>query len=115
MNENSELVKLVVAVLRGMNANAETMEYIINEVGIEDEIRHRLNGGESVLTRLGNLAADDLVGEITDEIVSEGEDLIEDWEIEVYNKAIDLTDVSIDDSVIRGAVRRVVNRHFEIV
>lgn len=115
MNENNELVKLVVAVLRGINANAETMEYIINELSIEDETRHRLNGGESVLTQLGNLAADDLVEQITDEIVSEGQDLIEDWEIEVYNKAIDLTDVSIDESTVRGAVRRIVNQHFEIV
>jgi predicted RNA-binding protein len=115
MNENNELVKLVVAVLRGMNANAETMHHIINEVGIEDETRHRLNGGESVLTQLGDLAADDLINDLTDEIVSEGQDLIEDWEIEVYNKAIDLTDVSIDESTVRGAVKRIVDKHFEIV
>jgi hypothetical protein len=115
MNENNELVKLVVAVLRGMNANAETMQHIINEIGIEDEMRHQLNGGESVLTRLDNLAADDLIGEITDEITDQGEDLIEDYDIAIYDRTLEITDIKIDDSEIRRCVKRIVEKHFEIV
>ena len=115
MNENNELVKLVVAVLRGTNANAETMHYIINELNIEDEVRHQLNGGESVLTRLGDLAADDLINDLTDEISSIGDDLISDFDVSVYNKAIDISDFIVDDSEVRSAVKRIVNKHFEIV
>lgn len=115
MNENNELVKLVVAVLRGMNANAETMHHIINEVGIEDETRHRLNGGESVLTQLGDLAADDLVSELVDEVASIGDDLISDFDVSVYNRSIDVNDFIIDDSEVRSAIKRVINKHFEIV
>jgi hypothetical protein len=115
MNENSELVKLVVAVLRGTNANAETMHYIINELNIEDEVRHQLNGGESVLTRIGDLAADDLVSELVDEVASIGDDIISDFDVSVYNRSIEVNDFILDDSEIRSAIRRVVNKHFEIV
>jgi hypothetical protein len=98
-----------------MNANAETMHHIINEVGIEDETRHRLNGGESVLTQLGDLAADDLVSELVDEVASIGDDLISDFDVSVYNRSIDVNDFIIDDSEVRSAIKRVINKHFEIV
>ena len=115
MNENSELVKLVIAVLRGTNANAETMQYIINELNIEDETRHQLNGGEAMLTRIGDLAADDLVSELVDEVASIGDDLISDFDVSVYNRSIEVNDFIIDDSEIRRAIRNVIEKHFEIV
>jgi hypothetical protein len=115
MNENNELVKLVIAVLRGTNANAETMQYIINELNIEDETRHQLNGGEAMLTRIGDLAADDLVNDIVDEISSIGDDLISDFDVSVYNKAIDISEFIVDDSEVRSAVKRIIDKHFEIV
>jgi len=115
MNESNELVKLVIAVLRGTNANAETMQYIINELNIEDEVRHQLNGGESMLTRLGDLAADDLVNELVDEVASIGDDLISDFDVSTYNKSIEVNDFILDDSEIRSAIRRVIDKHFEIV
>lgn len=115
MFENNELVKLVVAVLRGMNANAETMEYIIRNVGIEDETRHQLNGGESVLTRLGNLAADDLVDQIASEIAEGGTDIVDRYELSMYNNEVSLEDIEFDESTIRHSVRRIVEKHFEII
>jgi len=115
MNDNSELVKLVVAILRGINANAETMEHIINELNIEDEVRHQLNGGESMLTRLGNLAADELVDDIVDEISGCGDDLISDFDVSVYDRTIEVDGFRIDDSEVRRAVRNMIEKHFEIV
>jgi hypothetical protein len=91
------------------------MHHIINEVGIEDETRHRLNGGESVVTQLGDLAADDLVSELVDEVASIGDDLISDFDVSVYNRSIDVNDFIIDDSEVRSAIKRVINKHFEIV
>lgn len=115
MNDNNELVKLVVAVLRGTNANAETMQHIINELNIEDEVRHQLNGGESVLTRLGDLAADDLINELVDEVSSIGDDIISDFDVSVYNRTIEVDGFRVDESEVRRAIKDVIEKHFEIV
>jgi hypothetical protein len=115
MNSNSELLKLVIAILRGINANAEIMKHIISELSIQDEVRHQLNGGESVLMRIENLAADELVDNLVDEISEIGDDLISDFSVSVYNKAIDVSDFEIDDSEVRSAVKKAINKHFEII
>jgi hypothetical protein len=68
-----------------------------------------------VLTRIGDLAADDLVSELVDEVASIGDDIISDFDVSTYNKSIEVNDFILDDSELRRAIRRVIDKHFEIV
>lgn len=55
--------------------------------------------------------SDELIDDIVDEIISEDLDLINDYDLSMSYREVELDSIRIDDDVVRNAVRRVLKKN----
>jgi hypothetical protein len=77
-----------------------SVEQVINIINdIEDAVEAKVE------------ISDELIDSIVDEIGDSGMELIDDYELELYDKVVELSSVDIDANVIRQAIKSVINNY----
>jgi hypothetical protein len=101
-------INSVITLLSGIDVDGETMEYIINKVGMRDQMKSQLAiesvMPEAVMTQIAN--------DIITDLDNEGVELIEDQTYGINANEIYLEDVTYDNYRIRAVVRDVLRSHF---
>lgn len=110
VNQNAN-IELVIAVLNGIEVDGESMQYIIEKVGMEDQMRSQLGAkveDESVSLKLSIMQYQSLVEEIVSEIEDNIDDVISDVELSLNGNCIDVDSYDVSRShltrIIEGAL-----------
>lgn len=110
MNHLNQVIAIhsVITILNGIDVDGETMEYIINKVGMRDQMKSQLGVGnimpESIMTQI----ADDIATDLS----NEGVELLEDQTYGINTNEIYLEDVTYDQDCIKVVVRDVLRSYF---
>ncbi len=86
------------------------MQYIIEQVGMQDQMKKQL-GGPTVMPQS---VIDQLAEDISDAITSEGTDAISDYDLSIHRNEVSIEDVTFDEYVIQRAVRDALSSHFTV-
>jgi hypothetical protein len=110
VNQNAN-IELVIAVLNGIEVDGESMQYIIEKVGMEDQMRSQLGAkveDESVSLKLSAMQYQSLVEEIVSEIEDNIDDVISDTEFSLSGNYIEVESYDVSRSsltrIIEGAL-----------
>jgi len=111
MKEDIDLTvaEAVITLLKGIDVDGETMEYIINNVGMRDQMKSQL----SVESQMPDAVIDQIANDIMEDLDNEGVDLIVDQEYGIVHNEISLNDVTYDTWRIKTIVKDVLNSHFK--
>ena len=116
MNHLNQVIAInsVITLLNGIDIDGETMEYIIDKVGMRDQMKSQLGVATDMLgTRiLSPIVIDQIAEDIAADLDNEGTELIEDQEYGIVHNEISLTDVTYDKYMIEKVVRHVLESHF---
>ena len=116
MNHLNQVIAInsVITLLNGIDVDGETMEYIIDHVGMRDQMKSQLGVATDMLgTRiLSPMVIDQIAEDIAADLDNEGTELIEDQEYGIVHNEISLTDVTYDKYMIEKVVRHVLESHF---
>ena len=109
-NQNAN-IELVIAVLNGIEVDGESMQYIIEKVGMEDQMRSQLGAkveDESVSLKLSAMQYQSLVEEIVSDIEDNIDDVISDTEFSLSGNYIEVESYDVSRSsltrIIEGAL-----------
>ena len=109
-NQNAN-IELVIAVLNGIGVDGESMQYIIEKVGMEDQMRSQLGAkveDESVSLKLSAMQYQSLVEEIVSDIEDNIDDVISDTEFSLSGNYIEVESYDVSRSsltrIIEGAL-----------
>jgi len=108
MTINNPNIELVIAVLNGINVDGESMQYIIDQVGMTDQMKSQLGVESKMPETVLNQIADD----ITTDLDNEGTELIEDQTYGINANEIYLDDVTYDRYRIARIVKDTLRSHF---
>lgn len=89
MTINNPNIELVISVLNGINIDGESMQYIIEKVGMTDQMKSQLG----VTTEMPEHVINQIAEDISIDLDNEGLDLIVDQEFEINANEIYLKDV----------------------
>ncbi len=103
-------IELVVAVLKGLDVDGETMQYIIEQVGMQDQMKKQLGGPAA----MPQTVIDQLAEDISNGITAEGTDAISDYDLSIHRNEVSIEDVTFDEYVIQRAVRDALSSHFTV-
>ena len=116
MNHLNQVIAInsVITLLNGIDVDGETMEYIIDHVGMRDQMKSQLGVATDMLgTRiLSPMVIDQIAEDIAADLDNEGTELIEDQEYGIVHNEISLTDVTYDKYMIEKVVKHVLESHF---
>ena len=116
MNHLNQVIAInsVITLLNGIDVDGETMEYIIDHVGMRDQMKSQLGVATDMLgTRiLSPIVIDQIAEDIAADLDNEGTELIEDQEYGIVHNEISLTDVTYDKYMIEKVVKHVLESHF---
>ena len=109
INADKEVVvSSVIALLNSIDVDGETMEYIINEVGMRDQMKSQLG----VESRMPEAVINQIAEDIATDLDNEGVDLIEDQEYCIVHNEVGIEDVTYDKYRIGKIVKDVLRSHF---
>jgi hypothetical protein len=101
-------INSVITLLNGIDVDGETMEYIINKVGMRDQMKSQL-GVESIMP---DVVINQIAKDITADLDNEGLDLIEDQEYGINANELFLQSVTYDRYRMEQVVKHVLKSHF---
>jgi hypothetical protein len=112
--ENQAVIAAVIALLNGINVDGETMEHILDKVGMTDQMKSQLGVATDQLgTRiLSPMVIDQIAEDIVADLDNEGTDLIEDQEYGIVHNEISLTDITYDKYRMNKIITHVLESHF---
>jgi hypothetical protein len=105
--ENQAVIAAVIALLNGIDVDGETMEYIVEKVGMADQMKSQL--GTKLLSPM---VIDQIAEDIVADLDNEGTDLIEDQEYGIVHNEISLTDVTYDKYRMEKIIKHVLESYF---
>ena len=110
MNHLNQVIAInsVITLLNGIDVDGETMEYIINHVGMRDQMRSQL-GIESIMPEA---VINQIAEDITADLDNEGLELIEDQEYGINANEIFLESVTYDRYRMEQVIKQVLESHF---
>ena len=108
MTINNPNIELVIAVLNGIDVDGESMQYIIEKVGMTDQMKSQLG----IESQMPEEVITQITYDIASDLDSEGLDLIEDQEYGINANEIYLENVTYDSYRIRQIIREVLESHF---
>lgn len=108
--KNESIIAAVIALLKGIEVDGETMQHIIEEVNMGDQMKKQLG----VSGRMPQSVIDQLAEDISNSISNEGTEAISDYELSMSRHEVELDDVTFDDYVIKKAVENALSEHFII-
>lgn len=106
--ENQAVVAAVIALLNGINVDGETMEFIINNTNMRDQMKSQLG----IESQMPEEVITQITYDIASDLENEGVDLIEDQTYGINANEIYLEDITYDNYRIRQIVREVLENHF---
>jgi hypothetical protein len=106
---DSTVAEAVIALLNGIDVDGETMEYIINNVGMRDQMKAQL----SVESQMPDVVIDQIAKDIYVDLDNEGVDIIEDQEYGICANEIVLMDISLDLWKVQAIIKDVLRSHFK--
>jgi hypothetical protein len=110
-NQNAN-IELVIAVLNGINIDGESMQYIIEKVGMEDQMRSQLGAkveDDSVSLRLSVMQYQSLVEEIVSEIEDNIDDVISDTEFSLSGNCIEVDSYEVSRSSLSRIIEQAID------
>ena len=111
-NQNAN-IELVIAVLNGIEVDGESMQYIIEKVGMEDQMRSQLGAkveDESVSLKLSAMQYQSLVEEIVSDIEDNIDDVISDTEFSLSGNYIEVESYDVS----RSSLTRIIERALDV-
>jgi hypothetical protein len=114
MTINNPNIELVIAVLNGINVDGESMQYIIDKVGMTDQMKSQLGVATDMLgTRiLSPMVIDQIAEDIVSDLDNEGVELLEDQTYGINANEIYLEDVTFDKYRMEKIIKHVLESHF---
>jgi hypothetical protein len=114
MTINNPNIELVIAVLNGINIDGESMQYIIDKVGMTDQMKSQLGVATDMLgTRiLSPMVIDQIAEDIVSDLDNEGVELLEDQTYGINANEIYLEDVTFDKYRMEKVIKHVLESHF---
>lgn len=112
VNQNAN-IELVIAVLNGIEVDGESMQYIIEKVGMEDQMRSQLGAkveDESVSLKLSVMQYQSLVEEIVSDIEDNIDDVISDTEFSLSGNYIEVESYDVS----RSSLTRIIERALDV-
>lgn len=112
VNQNAN-IELVIAVLNGIEVDGESMQYIIEKVGMEDQMRSQLGAkveDESVSLKLSAMQYQSLVEEIVSDIEDNIDDVISDTEFSLSGNYIEVESYDVS----RSSLSRIIERALDV-
>lgn len=112
VNQNAN-IELVIAVLNGIEVDGESMQYIIEKVGMEDQMRSQLGAkveDESVSLKLSAMQYQSLVEEIVSDIEDNIDDVISDTEFSLSGNYIEVESYDVS----RSSLTRIIERALDV-
>jgi len=107
MTINNPNIELVIAVLKGLDIDGETMHHIIDQVGMTYQMKSQL--GTKLLSPM---AIDQIAVDIVSDLDDEGTELIEDQEYGINANEIYLEDVTFDKYRMEKIIKHILESHF---
>jgi hypothetical protein len=101
--ENQAVIAAVIALLNGINVDGETMEYIIDHVGMRDQMKSQI---------LSPMVIDQIAEDIVSDLDNEGVELLEDQTYGINANEIYLEDVTYDKYRMEKVIKHVLESHF---
>jgi hypothetical protein len=98
----------VITILNGIDVDGETMEYIINKIGMRDQMKSQL----AVESIMPEAVITQIAEDITADLDNEGLDLIEDQEYGINANELFLQSVTYDRYRMEQVVKHVLRSHF---
>jgi len=110
MNHLNQVIAInsVITLLNGIDVDGETMEYIINKVGMRDQMKSQL----AVESIMPDVVINQIAKDITTDLDNEGLDLIEDQEYGINANELFLQSVTYDRYRMEQVVKHVLRSHF---
>jgi hypothetical protein len=110
MNHLNQVIAInsVITLLNGIDVDGETMEYIINKVGMRDQMKSQL----AVESIMPEAVITQIAEDITADLDNEGLDLIEDQEYGINANELFLQSVTYDRYRMEQVVKHVLRSHF---
>jgi len=105
--ENQAVIAAVIALLNGIDVDGETMEYIVEKVGMADQMKSQL--GTKLLSPM---AIDQIADDIVADLDNEGVELLEDQTYGINANEIYLEDVTYDKYRMNKIITHVLESHF---
>ena len=111
---DSTVAEAVIYLLKGIDVNGETMEYILEKTGMTDQIKSQLGVATDMLgTRiLSPIVIDQITEDIVADLDNEGLELIEDQEYGINANELFLQSVTYDRYRMENVVKHVLESHF---
>jgi hypothetical protein len=107
MTINNPNIELVIAVLNGIDVDGESMQYIIEKVGMTDQMKSQL--GTKLLSPM---VIDQIAEDIVSDLDNEGVDLLEDQTYGINANEIYLEDITYDKYRMEKIIKHVLESHF---
>ena len=116
MNHLNQVIAInsVITLLNGIDVDGETMEYIIDKVGMRDQMKSQLGVATDMLgTRiLSPIVIDQIAEDIVSDLDNEGVELLEDQTYGINANEIYLEDVTYDKYRMEKVIKHVLESHF---
>jgi hypothetical protein len=109
MTINNPNIELVIAVLNGIDVDGESMQYIIEKVGMTDQMKSQLG----IETEMPDAVIDQIASDIYIDLDNEGVDILEDQEYGINANEIYLESIDLDMYRVQTIIKDVLRSHFK--
>jgi hypothetical protein len=109
MTINNPNIELVIAVLNGIDVDGESMQYIIEKVGMTDQMKSQLG----IETEMPDAVIDQIAKDIYIDLDNEGVDILEDQEYGINANEIYLENIELDMYRVQAIIKDVLRSHFK--
>lgn len=111
VNQNAN-IELVIAVLNGIEVDGESMQYIIEKVGMEDQMRSQLgakSSEEGVSFKLTAMQYESLVEEVVSQIEDNIDDVISDTEFSLNGNCIEVDSYDVSRNRLTSIIEQAID------
>ena len=109
MTINNPNIELVIAVLNGINVDGESMQYIIEKVGMTDQMKSQLG----IEAEMPDAVIDQIASDIYIDLDNEGVDILNDQEYGINANEIYLENIELDMYRVQTIIKDVLRSHFK--
>ena len=109
MTINNPNIELVIAVLNGIDVDGESMQYIIEKVGMTDQMKSQLG----IETEMPDAVIDQIAKDIYIDLDNEGVDILEDQEYGINANEVYLESIDLDLYRVQAIIKDVLRSHFK--
>ena len=108
LNQNIA-INSVITLLNGIDVDGETMEYIINKVGMRDQMKSQLG----IESQMPDIVINQIAEDIYIDLDNEGADIIEEQEYGICANEIVIESIDLDEHRVKTIVKDVLRSHFK--